>query len=323
MSKNNSDATEQNGDKAPADTAQRLTPAQVGIFVIQGFAIFVAFTTLLGRLYFRGYSNTLRVPESEFQADVLTYAVVSPDVAISGVGVAFLSIVAVIFLHLKISEQYRWTMLIGGLILLAVGTFRFLMDFINDGIPESGIGLFGVWWLVCSACWTLGAASTLSAVTSWVTEIPLRDDRSRSDRRANRRSYRNLIKLAQRLLLVGILYATGLVPVILIILVTIVQATAVGNMEANIQLRDAPLVEITLKSPSIFDSSTGSDRAWDADQVNNSFKLVHVGSKFIYLRRPELACVCPEDTGLNPGDPYQYMIPVTEVVGITQIVAPE
>ena len=47
------------------------------------------------------------------------------------------------------------------------------------------------------------------------------------------------------------------------------------------------------------------------------------GDKFVYLCRPELSCVCPEDTGLNSGDPYQYATPITEIVGITQIADPE
>ena len=324
MSNDPAGATEQGSNGASSIAVQELSASTVGVFVIQGFAIFVAFTTLLGRLHFRAYSSTLRIPESEFQIDVLTYAVISPDVAISGVGVALLSVFAVILLNWRIGpKQHRWTMLGGGVLLLATGSFRVLMDFTNDGIPESGIGLFGIWWFFFSASWTIGTAVTFSALASWLTDTPIHDRRSRSDRRANRRSCQNWIDQAGRILAFGVLYGVGLGTIFLILIITILQATAVGRMDASVQLRDAPLVELTTKSQTLSGILTSDESNLDRDQLDNSFKLVHVGDKFVYLRRPELSCVCPEDTGLNSGDPYQFAIPVTEIAGITQIVDPE
>ena len=324
MSDKPADATEQDSGGASSITVQRLTSGQVGIFVIQGFAILVAFTTLLGRLHFQAYSSTLRIPESEFHIDVLTYAVASPDVAILGFGVALFSVFAVILLNWRIGlKQHRWIILCGGLLLLATGSFRVLMDSLNDGIPESGIGLLGIWWLLVSASWAFGTAFTLSAVISWLIDTPIRDRRSRSDRRANKRSYRNWIDQAGRILAFASLYAAGLGMIVLILIITILQATAVGRMDASAQLRDAPLVELTTKSQTLSGTLTGHESALDTSQLDDSFQLVHVGDKFVYLRRPEFSCVCPEESGLNSGDPYQYAIPITEIASITQIVDPE
>ena len=214
-------------------------------------------------------------------------------------------------------------MLGGGLLLIATGSFRVLMDSSNDGIPEPGIGLFGFWWLFFSASWTFGTALTLSAVTSLLTDTPVGDRRSRSDRRASRRSYLNWTDEAARIVTLASLYVAGVGTIVMILIITIFQATAVGRMDANAQLRDAPLVEIATRSQTLSGASTSDGSNLDAGQLDESFKLVHVGDRFVYLRRPELSCVCPDDLGLNSGDPYQYAIPVTEIVSITQIVAPE
>ena len=214
-------------------------------------------------------------------------------------------------------------MLVGGVLLLATGSFRVFTDLTDDGIPESGIGLFGIWWVLFSAIWTIGTAVTFSALASWLTDTPIHDRRSRSDRRANRRSYQNWIDQAGRIFAFVSLNAVGVGTIVLILIITLLQATAVGRMDASVQLRDAPLVELTTESQTLSDILTGDESNLDGDQLDNSFKLVHVGNKFVYLRRPEFSCVCPEDAGLNPGDPYQYAIPVTEITSITQIVDPE
>ena len=314
MSNNSADATEQDSNGAASITVQGLTAGQVGIYVIQGFAIFVAFTTLLGRIYLQAYSSALRIPESEFQIDdVLSYALVSPDMAISGVGVALVSVFAVIALTRRIRPiQRRWPTFLAGLGLLVVNLLMLRVYSGNGGIPESGIGAHGIWWLSYSASMTLGTALALSALVSWYTA-----------QRANGRSHDNWIVKAIRTFMPAIFYAVGIGTIVLMLIITILQATAVGRMDASVQLRDAPLVELTSKSQTLSGILMGGETNLDIDQLAYSFKLVHVGHRFAYIRPPEFSRILPEDAGLNSGGPYQYAIPVTEIASITQIVDPE
>ena len=68
--------------------------AHVGI-IVQSFAVFVAISTLLGRIYSLTYFETLGIPTSEIRLSVTDYSVVSPEVTIFGVG---FSIIMAVFL---------------------------------------------------------------------------------------------------------------------------------------------------------------------------------------------------------------------------------
>ena len=255
--------------------------------------------------------------------DILSYSVMSPDMAISGVGVALASVLAIISIGVSIDPKQRLTVLGMGVFLLAYAVYRVFMDFSNDGIPESGVGAFGIWWLTFTASWTFGTVLTIAALASWLTESPVRDRRSRSARRANRQRYPNWIHECGRIAGFAALRAGAGMTITLMLGITLIQATLVGRMDASVKLRDAPLVEITSKSQTVSDLLTGYEISSGKGKVGNSFKMVHVGSKFVYVRRPEFSCVCPEDVGLKSGDPYQYAIPVSEIASITQIAEPQ
>ena len=143
---------------------------QIGILIIQGFAIFVAFSTLLGRIYFREYTIALKIPGSEFRLNAVDYSVISPDVAISGFGVAIFSIVLVISFKWRIEPKYRWFIFLFGVAVLAASFFTVLRDLSNDDIPEPGVGAFGIWWVLFLASWTLGTALIISALIPWVAD---------------------------------------------------------------------------------------------------------------------------------------------------------
>ena len=66
----------------------------VGI-VVQSFAVFVAISTLLGRMYSLTYLEVLGIPTSDIRLSVPEYSVVSPEVSIYGVGSSI--IVAILF----------------------------------------------------------------------------------------------------------------------------------------------------------------------------------------------------------------------------------
>ena len=118
---------------------------QIGILIIQGSAIFVAFSALLGRIYFREYANVLRIPESEFRFNAVEYSVISPDVAISSFGVAIFSIVLVLAFKLRIEPNHRWITIGIGTAFLLGCIITVLRDLSNDEIPEPGFGAFGIW----------------------------------------------------------------------------------------------------------------------------------------------------------------------------------
>ena len=62
-----------------------LSVRHIGI-VVQSFAVFVAISTLLGRIYSLRFYEVLGIPTSEIRLNVTDYAVVSPEVTIFGVG---------------------------------------------------------------------------------------------------------------------------------------------------------------------------------------------------------------------------------------------
>ena len=271
MSKNSAGATEEVSKGDSASARGELSAGQLGILVIQGFTIFVAFSTLLGRIHFREYSSTLRIPESEFQMNVLSYSVSSPDVAISGVGVALVSIFAVLSFRVSFDPKHRPIVICIGVGLLANALYRVLMDFSNESIPESGMGTFGIWWLALTASWTFGTALTFSALASWLTATPIRDRRTRSAKRANRDRYLNWIHVSGRAAGFAVLCIGAGMTITLLLGITILQASLVGRMDASVQLRDAPLVELASKSQALSGMLTGDEKDSDRGEVVDRF----------------------------------------------------
>ena len=64
----------------------------VGI-IVQSFAVFVAISTLLGRIYSLTHFEALGIPVSEIPLNVTDYAVVSPEVTIFGVGFSIMMVI--------------------------------------------------------------------------------------------------------------------------------------------------------------------------------------------------------------------------------------
>ncbi len=58
--------------------------------IIQSFAVFVAISILLGRIYYITYFRTLGVPLTELRPNAVDYAIVSPDVTLAGIGLAIM-----------------------------------------------------------------------------------------------------------------------------------------------------------------------------------------------------------------------------------------
>ena len=55
------------------------------------------------------------------------------------------------------------------------------------------------------------------------------------------------------------------------------------------------------------------------EPAHRAFKLVHVGDKFVYLRRPEYSCACPTDAKAATVQPFQYAVPVVAIATMTYV----
>ncbi len=90
--------------------------------MVQSFAIFVAISILLGRIYVLTYFETLGIPTSEAHLNVVEYSVLSPDVTILGVGIAT---ILPIFLwatkYLTSSKDWSPTQVFIGIVLSVLG----------------------------------------------------------------------------------------------------------------------------------------------------------------------------------------------------------
>ena len=221
---------------------------QIGILIIQGFAIFAAFSALLGRIYFREYSNALKIPESEFHLNAVDYSVISPDVAISGVGVAIFSIALVLSFKLRIEPSDRWFIILLGAASLVTCFLFALRDLSNNEIPEPGAGAFGIWWLLLLSGWALGTALVISVGISWVADSTTVDERPRSVRRSSQWTNAKRFRGWARIVAVSSLVALGASAISLLLLAGLLQSTIVGRMNAAITLREAPLVQVEFNS---------------------------------------------------------------------------
>ncbi len=328
MANSPTDGSAQASNAESAILIQGINVGQIGILLIQGFAIFAAFSTLLGRIYFRTYANALEIPESEFRLNAISYSVISPDVAIAGVGVALFSIAIVISFRLRINPNYRTFIFCAGLVLLVSSSISVIKDFFNQDIPESGIGVLGIWWLLITTGWTLGTALILSTLGSWLTSTPSGNKRPRRARRSDKRNQSTLFNhsmLQYGLRMVGLsaLVSVGVVAAALLLVMPFLQATIVGRMDASLQLRDAPLVVVEVTSSSLFDDLNGDEDKSDEDRSIRRFRLIHTSENFVFVRPPGLSCICPTMADLSPGEPYQYALPVSEIRSIAQILEPD
>ena len=119
--------------------------------IIQGFAIFVAISILLGRIYFLTYLGTLGIPSTEIRLNAIDYSVMSPDVTILGVGVAILSVFFWWYINTIVptlsAERNRVRIAIGiGLIIVGtlIGTGLNLVMLRAESLQAFRQGVFGL-----------------------------------------------------------------------------------------------------------------------------------------------------------------------------------
>ena len=256
--------------------------------IVQSFAVFVALSILLGRIYSQRYLETLGIPSSEVRLNVTDYAVISPEVTVFGVGVA--TILAVLLLSdtaSMLNAVSRWWLFSLALGLLIVGVF---LAVYTVGLSSLQPGLNSVTFLVqmllSLALMTFAGSVLGSLLASFVPE----------------HTQKSPVWKAVTPLLVLIFIGYSVVA-------SSRFASDIGVAEALNTLALAPLAEIRL-TPSSSDHAMQFDsNECDGESLRCRFRVILIGDKFVYLRP------------LNPKSPQEhlYAIPIGDVGSITYL----
>ena len=138
--------------------------------IFQGLALLLPLSILLGRVYFLKYFETLGIPPSEVRLNIVEYAVVSPDVAVLGVG--FVVIIAVYWwAMLEIQPAKSCKKIASGILTLIIGSLLYAWPvYFPNEVVTSGlwqllayvIGMFGVSLLILGLPRPKVSASSIS-----------------------------------------------------------------------------------------------------------------------------------------------------------------
>lgn len=266
-----------------------LNVTYIGIFV-QSFAVFVALTTLLGRIYSLTYFEFLGIPASEISLKITDYSVISPDVTIFGVG--FSTIIAIQFLFHKQSAstsvplrtKFVWVLVLAGLgtVLLLVA-FRLLVQ-----QPQLNS--------------VLSVLSVLIALTLFLIAGSILGSRPASDSSTDKQTI-----AIQNILMP--LFAT----LILVFSAWIITefCSTIARVDAWHTLAEAPQAKIELASSSAHDELRidSNDSNTDFLSLDRLFRVIHVGERFIYVRPLDLES--PQEN--------LYALPVGDIVSIAYV----
>ena len=259
----------------------------VGILV-QSFAVFVALSILLGRIYSQRYLETLGIPPSEVRLHVTDYAVISPEITVFGVGVA--TILAALLLtdtSSVLNSVSRWRVLWLGLSLCIGGA---ILAAYTIGLPSLQPGFNAVAFLtqmlLSLALVTFGGAMLGSLLASFAPKHMQKSP---------------LWKAAMPLLvLIFIGYSVG---------VSSQFASDIGMAEALNTFAAAPQAEIRLTPSSSDHALQFNSNECDDESLRCRFRVILIGDKFVYLRP------------LNPDSPRErlHAVPIGAVGSITYL----
>ena len=232
--------------------------------LVQSFAIFVAISILLGRIYSLSYFDALEIPASEIRLGLTEYSVASPEVAIYGIG--FSAIVAVYFLlpwSSVLTPSPWWMRIALGAILFLLGLIPWIY-LINYSVNPSDLNTkFITLLMLLNAALTLfGAAIINSGIQAMVPQTePVR-------------ALRNAITP----LIVALYIGSSLW------LMTEWSST-MGKVDAALTLAGAPSARIELSASSVNGRQGHGSDDYGADFPSQDFRVVMISDKFVYLRR--------------------------------------
>ena len=264
------------------------------VLVIQSFAIFVALSTLLGRIYFISYYHTLGIPTSEVRLSVTDYSIISPDTTILGIGLAFASTVFVWLIKPDYHTQFRPRRVVIGLLIVFLATGTGMVDsiaFFPQGLRLLGPGLFGAWKLILVVLIMTGGVVTASGFP-----YPTIDSTTQSE-------------LRQRLAQMRLLFPTMLIlGVVGMLIVSTMYATLIGRLEARNTLENNPPARITFTSSDSLAAVNNDGQICPKDSLVCELRVILIGETFVYLSPLEVDLL--EYRRL-------YAFPATDIVGIS------
>ena len=256
----------------------------IGILV-QTFAIFVAVSTLLGRIHSLAYYEALGIPVSEIRLSVIDYSVVSPESTTFGVG--FSIIMAVYFWYdwqqaLKtISPRQR--ILIGitfSTIGICIGWYTLVMQ------PDVNLVYLIILLLMSIA---LGGFGTFMLVSGLTIAFLKNNEQSESSK--------------------------AMMPLIVILFMGCSVglgsqfSSTIGRADALSTWVTAPAASIELAPSSVHDPLRYGSEECSSDSLGNCYRVILISDKFVYLR--------PIDTE-TPGERL-YALPIGDIAGITYV----
>ncbi len=287
------------------------TPGQVGILVIQGFAIVVAFSTLLGRVYLQDFLHTLRIPASDYRISAVDYAVVSPDLTVASVGMAL--IFGCYLLGLVWSKgnkgKERWRILTG-IALIVLGIVGLLATLFLRTVPHIPFGGWGVPWTASFASFAFGLASLFSYEFG---NVAIEQNSGDGKTNENRSSWEFLKLLFPILLVIVPLAMVGS---------AFDLASQAGEHDANKHIESSPYALLDFL-PLVAANSQGCYGGASEPNLSSVFRVIMVGDEFVYLRSDIRFCGPLSGIEFPPGEPYQYAVPVEHIKGITYIEKPQ
>ncbi len=259
----------------------------VGI-IVQSFAVFVAISTLLGRIYSLTHFETLGIPVSEIPLNVTDYAVVSPEVTIFGVGY---SIILAIFFWFVANETLRhvprWARILIGIGLL-LGAVLIPMYAV---IRESRQPELDSVWLTIQMLLSVALASFGGAILGSVfaSDAPT--------------SFRE-IALSKVVMPLLIIVAVGFG-----VWVASEFSSIMGELDARITVATAPQASIELASSREHEALPYGQAECGANSRGCRFGVILIGDTFVYLRPLE-----PESS-----EDRLYAVPIGDIARINYL----
>ena len=275
--------------------------SNVGI-VIQSFAIFVALSTMLGRIYFLRYMDVLGVPHTDVRLNVTEYALLSPDVTIFGIGIALIFPAMFLFrrqleaVEMLLPKSKFWMGL--SALMWAVASTSIGMPF---AAPYVSI-LPGVHGLVLVLLLVLG----MYVVPTFLSRAFPGTDGDNEERQSEEIAER----IQQLQFFQGKRYGLTALLGFIIVFIIVWNTSVVAGSNALAQLQTAPIAKVEFDPPIEYESNDVSTVGCNVREMCKDFRVVLMGEEFIYLF-PNSCSTCTEvETEL-------YAVRVDDVVALS------
>ena len=275
-------------DGEGATTLSNLNVKHIGI-VVQSFTVFVAISTLMGRVYSLAYHETLGIPKAEISLTVLDYAVVSPEVTVFGVAFSLI-VAAFLWSHWQGALEHfpRGPKILAGLLIMVLGICPLVLAIaIASHQTDLDLIYFTVMTLITVVFWFSGAVVLSSGV------FP---DIERTDQKFALSNVVNPL-LAILIVVVGVWNTSR-------------YSMIIGEVEARIDQTAAPQARIVLASTSTDDALRHVLEECDVDPGGCYFKVILTGDRFVYLQSIES----------ESSEESLYAIPTGDIASMTFLV---